>query len=759
MPAFPPRPRLHPLALASLSLLAGMAHAQTPSQTALPAVQVVGTTPVPGTGVPRDQIPSNVQTLDEQRLRQAQSLNLPDAMNALLPSVSANEIQGNPYQIDVNYRGFTASPLLGTPQGLSVFQDGVRINEPFGDVVNWDLVPRIALARLALLPGSNPVFGLNTLGGALTLQTKSGLTHPGTEVELQGGSFSRFIGELAHGRRLGENGHLFLAASAFREDGWRDFSPGRVRQLFGKAGHDDGDVSWSLSLTHADNDLIGNGLLPESMLEQDRSQVFTRPDQSLTRMSMLTFNGGLDLSAAHRLTATAYLRRTRGSTLNGDLNDDFDPPAVTETGVENRTRTRQNGSGAALQSTHELDRHQLTLGVSHDRARSRFRQSEAEGDLDATRAVIAEEDPETDALIAGRNRTTSAYLHGLVALQPKLHLTLAGRYNRTRVTTVDVGRAELGLDTDLDANATYTKFNPAIGLTWQAIPALTAYGSFSQGNRTPSPIELGCSDPDDACVLPNALQSDPPLEQVVSRTLEAGLRGRFASGLEWNASLFRTVNRDDLLFISNGLASGFFTNFGRTRRQGLELGISQRAATLNWSASYSYLRATFRSSACLVAEANSTAETSPNCTGDDEIEVRPGDRLPGLPAHSLKLALDWQVASAWNVGAQWRGFSSQYLRGNENNAHEPDGAEFNGAGKIGGFAVLDLTTRWKPASQVELFAKVSNVFDRKYASSGLLGESAFDANGAIQAPDDRSTEQFVGPGAPRAGWVGARMRF
>ena len=161
---------------------------------------------MPGIGVPKDQIPSNVQTLGDKRLRQAQSLNLPDAMTTLLPSANVNEMQGNPYQMDVNYRGFTASPLLGTPQGLSVFQDGVRINDPFGDVVNWDLVPRAALANLTLLPGSNPVFGLNTLGGALTLQTKSGDTHPGTEVELQAGSFKRFSGEVTHGRRARRDG-------------------------------------------------------------------------------------------------------------------------------------------------------------------------------------------------------------------------------------------------------------------------------------------------------------------------------------------------------------------------------------------------------------------------------------------------------------------------------------------------------------------------------------------------------------------------
>jgi outer membrane receptor protein involved in Fe transport len=371
-----PRWRLQPLALATLALIANLAQAQ--SGESLPRVEVVGATPVPGIGVPKDQIPSNVQTLGSQRLRQAQSLNLPDAMTTLLPSANVNEVQGNPYQMDVNYRGFTASPLLGTPQGLSVFQDGVRINDPFGDVVNWDLVPRAALASLTLLPGSNPVFGLNTLGGALTLQTKSGDTHPGTEVELQAGSFRRFSGEVTHGRRLGETGHLFIAGSVFDEDGWREYSPSKVRQLFLKGGQHLGDLSWSLSLTHANNELIGNGPLPESMLERNRAQVYTRPDQTKTRMTMLALNASYEVSATHQLAATAYVRRSRTATLNGDLNDDYDPPTVTESGVENRTKTHQRGEGLALQSTHKLASQQLTLGVSMDRSRSDFEQTEAQ---------------------------------------------------------------------------------------------------------------------------------------------------------------------------------------------------------------------------------------------------------------------------------------------------------------------------------------------------------------------------------------------
>jgi len=749
---------LAPVACATLVLLGSSpVLAQTgAAPTVLERVEIIGITPVPGAGVPRDQIPANVQTADDRSLRRKQSLNLPDFMGTQLPSVNVNEVQGNPHQMDVNYRGFSASPLLGTPQGLSVFQDGVRVNEPFGDVVNWDLIPRVALASISLLPGSNPLFGLNTLGGALVLQTKNGLSHPGTEVELQGGSFGRRSVELSHGRKLGDSSHLFLAASSFDEDGWRDFSPSRVRQLFAKVGQQHAGGSWDLSLTHGDNHLVGNGLLPESMLEASRMQIYTRPDATNNRMTLLNLGASLRPSAQLELSGTAYLRRTTAATLNGDLNDEYDPPTVEESGVENRTHSHQRGGGLALQATWNRGLHRFTLGASHDRARSAFEQTEAEGMLDASRSVVDAEEAEVDAKIEGSSRTSSAYAAAVLALQPNLQLTLSGRFNDTRVDTVDIGRATLGLDTALDGAGRYRKFNPALGLTWQVTPTFTAYGGISQGNRAPSPIELGCSDPDNACVLPNALQADPPLQQVVSQTIEAGVRGKLGEDLRWNVSAYRSVNRDDLLFISNGRAAGYFTNFGRTLRQGLELGASQRGALFDWTLSYSYLRAVFDSSACLVAEANSTAETSAACSGDDEIEVRPGNHLPGLPQHSVKVGLDLRASASWRVGAQLSAFSSQFARGNENNAHRADGGDFNGAGRIGGYALLNLTTSWQFARGWELFGKVSNVFDRKYASAARLGENAFGPTGALQAPADWRNEQFVGPGAPRAVWLGLR---
>jgi outer membrane receptor protein involved in Fe transport len=735
--------------------------AAPPEQPTLQRVEIIGTTPLAGSGVARDRVPSNVQTAGDQRLQQAQSLNLPDFLSSQLPSVNVNEMQGNPYLVELNYRGFSASPLLGTPQGLSVFQDGVRINEPFGDVVNWDLIPKSALARLTLLPGSNPLFGLNTLGGALSLETKSGDTHPGTELELMGGSFGRASASLSHGRTLGDDGHLFMALESFDERGWRDFSPSRVRQAFVKGGQHGRDYAWDLSLTHGDNELIGNGPLPESMLAADRNQVYTRPDITDNRMTLLTFNGRYRPATALEISGTLYSRQARAATLNGDLNDDYDPAEGNAVAVEHRTHTRQQGEGLALQASYALGAHRLIGGLSLDRSRSQFGQTTADGELDAARLVLPTAEAAYDALIRGHSRSGGVYASGLFALGPTLTLSTSARYNDTRVSTLDLGRATLGLDTQLDASARYRKLNPALGLTWQASPALTAYGGVSQGSRAPSPIELGCSDPAQPCVLPNALQSDPPLRQVVSRTLEAGLRGRLAEGtpgeLSWNVSAYRTLNQDDLLFISNGLAAGYFTNFGRTLRQGVEAGLSQRQAAFDWALSYSYLRATFDSAACVFAEANSTAETSAACTGVGEIEVRPGNRLPGLPAHTVKLNIGLRPTEDWAWGAQFQAYSGQFARGNENNAHRPDGAAFNGAGRIGGYALLHLTASWKPAPGWELFGKVANVFDRHYASAALLGSNAFDARGQLLDPADRPTAQFVGPGAPRAFWLGVRL--
>src|ERR1700683_4678527 len=228
--------------MAGPSLPAGAAAAST-DVAAVPAnpatiqelqqVIVIGNTPLPGFGLPLNQIPSNVQTANSADIERQQTTDTADYLNNNFSGVNASESAGNPFQIDIYYHGFAASPLLGTPEGLSVYVDGVRVNESFGDTVNWDLIPESAINTVSLISGSNPVFGLNTLGGALSIQTKSGHANPGTELEAYGGSFGR---RSVQGETGGEFGAFdyFFTGNYFDETGWRDVSSTRVWQGFGK---------------------------------------------------------------------------------------------------------------------------------------------------------------------------------------------------------------------------------------------------------------------------------------------------------------------------------------------------------------------------------------------------------------------------------------------------------------------------------------------------------------------------------------------
>ena len=747
--------RRRAVAAAVVSACSAIAHAQENKTTVLPSVEVVGTTPVPGLGLPKDQIPANVQTASDRDLRRAQSLNLPDFMAEQLPSVNVNETQGNPFQADVNYRGFTASPLLGTPQGLSVYLDGVRVNEPFGDSVNWDLIPRAAISSIALMPGSNPLFGLNTLGGALSLRTKSGFSDPGASIEAEFGSFRRRSLEAEIGNKTAGGFHWFIAGNTFREDGWRDFSPTDVDQLFAKIGQRTAQYEIDLSLTGARTDLVGNGVVPRTLYKQREEAVFTVPDRTENRMRMATLNGSWFIDDQQTISATLYGRTNRTRTLNGDVNDDFDPdePDAEDLGLENRSKIRQNGHGGALQWSLATASNQLAVGATYDRGRINFSQTEAEGDLDNARRVVDVGDAVTTTDIRGQTRNWSVFVTDTYAILPTLQLTLSGRYNRARITTVDRMGPDPESGKTLDGDSTYSKFNPALGLTWQASNVLTVYGGFNQGNRAPSPIELGCADPETACRLPNAMASDPPLKQVVARTVEAGVRGSLGKALRWNLGVYQTNNKDDILFIASGTGGlGYFDNVGKTQRRGVELGLSGNAGIVDWSASYSYVRARFKSNEVLLGQANSSQDENGN------IFVPSGSTIPGIPAHSLKLNLGMRVTDQWRVGASMVAFSSQYARGNENNAHRPDGVEFLHSGKIGGYSVFNLTTSYEFGNGLELFAKVNNVFDRKYASGAILAENIFQDVRSAAVSDERG-ETFIAPGAPRAGWIGVRYRF
>lgn len=286
--------------------------------------------PLPGLALTKEQIAGNIQSLTAEDIKQSRSMSMSDLMNTKLQSVNVNDYQSNPFQMDVTYRGFTAGPQIGTPQGLSVFFDGIRVNEPFGDVVNWDMIPMNALEGMDIFPGSNPLFGLNTLGGALAMRTKSGFTTRGVSAEILGGSFGRRQLQASAGWNNGDekdggwsNGNVaaFGAVNVFLEDGWRDNSPSRVNQGFGKLEWQGERASLSFSTLAVVNKLRGNGTIPMELYDEDPSSVFTSPDETRNQLLQFQVAGAFDVTDTFSLTGHAYHRDSRRKSSTGDMID------------------------------------------------------------------------------------------------------------------------------------------------------------------------------------------------------------------------------------------------------------------------------------------------------------------------------------------------------------------------------------------------------------------------------------------------------
>lgn len=738
----------------------------------LNSIEVIGTTPMHGVGLPEDEIPANIQSANDEDIERVQGLDISDFMNKTLGSVSLNQAQNNPFQPDLKFRGFTASPLVGNSQGLSVYMDGIRINEPFGDAINFELIPESAIASMNLIPGSNPVFGLNTLGGALSIQTKNGFTHAGHSLEAYTGSFGRDSGTIESG---GSDGNLayYVTGSITKEDGWRDESPSRVEQFFSKLSYANEDSTLDFGITAVDSDLNGNGASPIELVAMDREAVFTHPDNTQNELRMFTLNGTHWLDDTTMLSANTYYRRSDRSTFNGDgselgfdgtdiVNDDdelvADGAALgfdgTEDGIalNNTSETEQDSYGFGLQTTFLDDvfgrQNQLIVGASYDKSKvdyssqseiARFTPSRG---TDGTGFIIDETVVDGDI----DTETFSLFFSNTHSFTDRLAVTVAGRYNHI---DVDISGTSMGGDQNLNPTGhdnVFARFNPSLGMTYAFKENLTGYANYSESNRAPSPSELTCanSDSDDEdleCALPNSFLADPPLDDIVARTIEAGLRGTNGN-VNWNAGVFYTNLEDDLFFfpsVEDGddldprLNTGSFDNIGNTSRAGLELGADGSVDKLSWFANYSYVRAAFEDELSYA-----------RAVDDDDVQtfnVDKGDRLPGIPAHNIKIGADYAFTQKLSLGFTASYHSSQYYRGDEANVDK----------KIGHYKVVNLHGRYKATKHLEFFAKVDNLFDSEYNTFGLYGEPD-------EAPGfDFEDPRFVGAGAPRAGWVGFKL--
>ena len=725
--------------------------------------------PPPTGAIDRDKVPANTQVLTAADLDNTRSPTLLDALVRALPGVSVTDQNGNPFQRDLNYRGFTASPVIGTPQGLAVYQNGVRINEVFGDTVNWDFIPDVAVHRLSLIP-NNPVYGLNALGGAISIEMKNGFTYQGKEFEVMGGSYGRIQGNAQAGFQNGNvAGYAF--ADAINDNGWRQFaSSSQLNRLYLDLGTRSDQGEFHLSFAGANTTLSGTIATPVEMLNRQWSSVYTWPQETQNQLAFVTANASYSPSDTLTLAGNAYFRGYWQRHVDGNNTEaqfcDAPPPLLcfgdgatplngagglvippTATlGQVDRTFSAAAGYGGSVQATSTskiLERpNNIVVGMSIDRGHMQFNAASELGTIDqnlfvnGTGFIINQPDLAPVSLLSN-TIYTGLFATDTFEITPQLALTAGGRLNVAQIKLEDQFGGSLSSDNR------FQHFNPVVGATFKVLPNTTVYAGYSEANRAPTPLELGCSDPAHPCLIDNFLISDPTLKQVVSHTVEAGLRGNFELGaghgeLRWNIGAFRTQSMDDIINVSSSivLGQGFFLNAAKTLRQGVEAGVSYKSSPWNVYANYTFIDATFQSALTLPSPNN------PAAVGGN-IFVTPGDQIPATPQHRFKAGVEYAVTDAWKLGADVNVVGSQYLIGDQANQNP----------KVPPYAVVNLHGSYQVNKTFEIFAMVQNLLNQHYYTTGT-----FFSTGSVPFLNLTDPRMFV-PGMPLAAYAGVRARF
>ena len=766
---------------------------KTAARVVRPAVtrlRVYPTTPLasPGTALSVDKVASSLNFVDTNDIARTNSLNIGDALVQSVPAININEVTGNPFQPNVEFRGFVGSPVSGTPQGLAVYQNGVRINEAFGDTVNWDLIPTAAIKSVAVVT-NNPAYGLNALGGAVSVQMKDGFSYQGAEINTMGGSYNRLQSSAQWGKQV-DNFAVYGALEGVHDDGFRNFSPSDIRRFYSDVGYRTPDSEFHLNLGVADNKFGATVAVPVELLQQYWGATYTTPQTSNNQVAYANFSGRADVTPSWTVETVAHVRAFGQQTVDGNPTNtqpcaadatllcfgDADPvtglqnPANGLNGAQlantfpdgsiltelDRTSTRSVTGGFSVQATNtdELFGHgnRFVVGTSLDSSVTRFIANSELGTMASNYFITG------SGIALGRSgspvsigpvalRTTNQYT-GFYALDTfdvtkEFSLTAGGRYNDARITLDD----QTGMSPLLNSTSNYDRFNPIIGGTYKITSELTAYAGYSEANRAPTPLELGCADPANPCIIQTFLVSDPALKQVVSHTVEAGFRGTREMNigtLEWKLGGFRATNTNDILAIPDNVIQGFgfFQNVGDTRRQGIEAEAKLKSSAFEVYGSYTFIDARFLDA--LQLDSNSPAAVANGGT----IQVVPGDQIPAIPRHRIKAGFDYFVTDAFKVGADAIYVSSQYFVGDESN-QEP---------KLPGYAVVNVHASYQINKTVQIYGKINNLLDNHYATYGTFFDTAqlpnFANNGA-----PFTNAQTVSPAYPRTFYAGMKVTF
>jgi iron complex outermembrane recepter protein len=746
-------------------------------QITLPTFDIVATTPLNGGQINVSQVPFAVYQTTSQDMQTFNDVTLTDALGRSAPGVTIGNSSGSDFEPDFFFRGFEASGVSGVPQGLAVYQNGTRINEAFGDTVNWALIPANAIDTTTILT-SNPIFGLNAIGGAVTVTMKNGFTYQGFEGQLEGGSFLRAQEEFQYGKQIG-NYSVYIAASQINDGGWRVAGAQQLTSFYGDVGYKANGLESHLALTAGNNQFGVASLTPIQMLQNNWGSVFTIPQTTYDQMAMVQWTGSYAYSNTLNFQGGAYFRQFNQQHIDGNAsgltpcppftclagtpaNSQFGPPIpdISQGGAlnlgeddDNQTQSRSVGlSGQVVDTDKIFGRpNSLTVGSSLDYGWTHYIGDSQLGTItfsgdafpvDASPFKINAPPFLTPIDVRANNTYVGVYALDTFDLTDRLTLTGGARFNFAGLNLEGTTNSVLAGYSD------YFHLNPTVGLTYKLTPEASFYAGYAMTNRTPTPLELGCADPNHPCLVEDFLSSDPPLKQVVGNSFEVGFRGtnafsEFGLGpqwgkLQWSAGLFRTTLTNDILPIVNTFNGfGFFTNVGTTLRQGGEV-------TANWTgdrwsayANYSYVDAIY------LTTFEEPSPNNPLQSANGTIPITNGTLIAGIPKNTVKVGVDYAVTPQWHVGADMLAASGQVLFGNENNA----------VPQAPGYAVFGLHTSYQWNKQVQIYGYAQNIFDQRYYTSGSL----FSTNLTTGPAPTLTNPQTFAPAKPVAIYGGIKI--
>lgn len=641
---------------------------------------------------------------------------------ARLPGVNLTNDQGTRVQPTLDIRGFELSPVVGVPQGVSVFLDGVRINEPDAQELDFDLIPMDAVARAELVRGPSAIFGKNTLAGALNLFTARGGDTPVLDATMEAGAWGyRGAHVVASGVHDGVDGLLMVKGST--ENGYQVQSGATTRQLFATIGRrrDSSDVA--LSLLYAHDDVSEAGSLPEGWLPFARNANYTPGDYFRPDLVHATLRGEHALGRA-MLRGNVYGRRNAMRQYNENVGDVNNLAAVTNGSLggtaELDVPTELAGAPLALTAGVELDRTFVKYRLFDDTNTAAPR---LPAGCDTVTALCE------DARVNGTD--AALYAQARWDATARLSLLLSGRGDYVRIPFRDL-RTPAN-----DGTSSYWRVSPKVGATYAFDEALRGYVSVGSGFRAPAALELACASPDAPCPLPFSLGADPALAPVVAWNYETGLDWNPWSDATVELSAYRTDVQHEIVFVTSRAAAGYFQNIGRTRREGLETSAHVTLpGRVRLAASYALLDATYQSAAVLASALDSNA-------------VQPGDQLALSPRQRATASVAQTVLLGNDVLTGMlsvRAVSSQFLRGDEANRSAP----------LPAYAVADLHLGIERA-HVSLMADVDNLFDRAYVVYGVYAPNPKGPYGG-PTPATPAVERFVTPARPRSLTVTLTLR-